>query len=170
MCWRAHQLHADAALYQLAGYVAGHAPMAREALRCMLAALLGVRGVQGKALAVLRGCRHTRQSPGNTDLPRRCVAKPGTKQVLSKPLPKPVTRLAQDQHWKSDNGASPCSRCRAGAHRRRLGCRCRLCSIARTDGPPSALQRCSPAGCSGRVQRRPHHAHGPCMPAAARSN
>ena len=55
----AYQLHADATLYELAGHMAGHAPVARQALGRVLAALLGVRGVQRKALAVLQRSRHT---------------------------------------------------------------------------------------------------------------
>ena len=61
--------------------------------------------------------------------------------------------------------SAPCSRCRAGARRRRPCCRCRLCSTVHTDLPPAAQQRCSPAGCPKCLQK-PKRGHASCMPAA----
>lgn len=65
-----HQLHADGALDEAAGRVAVHTFMARQALCCMLAPLLRVRGVQRKALAVLHRTHialtsYDKQSPGS---------------------------------------------------------------------------------------------------------
>ena len=53
-------------------------------------------------------------------------------------------------------GQVPCSRCHAGVHRRRPCCRCPLCSTARTDLPPAALEDCSRANCDEWVQKPKH--------------